>query len=143
MAKIVICLILTLVFSGLGWNSFMSKDYRPLQEWLAYYQEYKELQGAVDKGNAQKAALLTKLKKMYPEKAQQWERSSKIKFSEWENDVESATSPEEPKQQEPERQPQETPKKQQAPAVSQNKKQATPANTNNGASINRNNNKSQ
>ena len=80
MAKTIICLVLTLVFSFLSYNSFMSNDYRPLQQWMAYYKEYKELQGALDKGDVKKAELLSKLKRLYPEKAQQIEEMARSKY---------------------------------------------------------------
>ena len=80
MAKVIICLIMTIVFSFLSVHSFMSNDYVPLKQWIAYYQEYKALQGALDKGNAGKAELLAKLKAMYPERAQELENRFKAKY---------------------------------------------------------------
>ena len=73
MAKVIICFIMTILFSFLSVHSFMSNDYGPLKQWMLYYQEYKALQGALDKGNAGKAELLAKLKAMYPERAQEIE----------------------------------------------------------------------
>lgn len=80
MAKVIICLIISAVCAFLSYDSFMTNDYRPLQNWLAYYQEYKEVQGALNKGNASKAELFEKLKKMYPEKAKQWESQFRDKY---------------------------------------------------------------
>ena len=80
MSKVLICFILTCVFSFLGLQSFMTKDYGPLKEWLTYYQEYKALQGALNKGNTSKDELLARLKKMYPERAQELENKFKEKY---------------------------------------------------------------
>ena len=66
MGKVVICLVLTLVFSFLSVQSFLSNDYARLQRWLAYYQEYKAFEEAVKRGNASKAELFERLKTMYP-----------------------------------------------------------------------------
>lgn len=77
MLKVCICFILTVVFSFLGYTSFMTKDYAPLKEWMAYYTEYKALQNALTKGTANKAELLDKLKTMYPEQAKELERKLK------------------------------------------------------------------
>ena len=79
MAKVIICFVLTCVFSFMGYSSFMTNDYKPLQQWLIYYKEYKELQGAMDKGNVKKAELLAKLKTLYPEKAKEIEQHRKQK----------------------------------------------------------------
>ena len=69
MKRVLIFLILTLACAFGSYTSFMSNDYGPLKHWMAYYKEYKEIQGVLDKGNASKAELLAKLKAMYPEKA--------------------------------------------------------------------------
>lgn len=91
MVKIIICLALTLVFTVMSYSSFMSNDYGPLQSWMAYYTEYKALQGAKDKGEAGKAELMAKLKKLYPERAKKWEQSARDKFSEAQDTAESAS----------------------------------------------------
>lgn len=80
MAKTLICLVLTLVFSFLGFRSFMNNDYGPLKEWMAYYTEYKALQNALNEGNASKAEILDKLKAMYPERAKELEAKFKAKY---------------------------------------------------------------
>lgn len=80
MAKVVICLVLTCIFSFLSLNSFMDNDYRPLKQWMAYYTEYKELTNALNKGNESKEKILAKLKRMYPEKADQLEAQFKAKY---------------------------------------------------------------
>ena len=74
MARVIICLFLTLAFAFGSYTSFMSNDYPALKRWMTYYKEYKELQGALDKGNASKAEMLDKLRTMYPEKAAEIER---------------------------------------------------------------------
>lgn len=66
MGKVIICLVLTLVFSFLSVQSFLSNDYVRLQRWLSYYQEYKAFEEAVKQGNASKAELFERLKTMYP-----------------------------------------------------------------------------
>lgn len=80
MKRVLIFLILTLACAFGSYTSFMSNDYGPLKHWMAYYKEYKEIQGALDKGNASKAELLAKLKAMYPEKADQIEAQFKAKY---------------------------------------------------------------
>ncbi len=92
MAKVIICLIMTIVFSFLSVHSFMSNDYGPLKQWIAYYQEYKALQGALDKGNAGKAELLAKLKSMYPERAQELENRFKAKYGDLKDEAEEKKS---------------------------------------------------
>lgn len=92
MAKVIICLILTIVFSFLSVHSFMSNDYGPLKQWMLYYQEYKALQGALDKGNAGKAELLAKLKAMYPERAQEIENRFKAKYGDLKDEAEEKKS---------------------------------------------------
>ena len=61
MARVIICLFLTLAFAFGSYTSFMSSDYPALKRWMTYYKEYKELQGALDKGNASKEEMLDKL----------------------------------------------------------------------------------
>lgn len=90
MAKVLICLVMTVVFSVLSLRSFMSNDYGPLRQWMAYYQEYRALQGALDKGNASKEELLLKLKTMYPEKAQELEAKFKAKYGNLQDDAQDA-----------------------------------------------------
>ena len=80
MGKVVICLVLTLVFSFLSVQSFLSNDYARLQRWLAYYQEYKAFEEAVKRGNASKAELFERLKKMYPGQASELEAHLKEKY---------------------------------------------------------------
>lgn len=80
MAKVIICFVLTCVFSFLSFSSFMSNDYGPLKEWIAYYTEYKALQQALNEGNASKAEILAKLKAMYPERANELEAKFKEKY---------------------------------------------------------------
>ncbi len=92
MAKVIICFILTIVFSFLSVHSFMSNDYGPLKQWMLYYQEYKALQGALDKGNAGKAELLAKLKAMYPERAQEIENRFKAKYGDLKDEAEEKKS---------------------------------------------------
>ena len=77
MKRVLIFLILTLACAFGSYTSFMSNDYGPLKHWMAYYKEYKEIQGALDKGNASKAELLAKLKAMYPEKRTRLKPSSR------------------------------------------------------------------
>ena len=92
MAKVIICFIMTIVFSFLSVHSFMSNDYGPLKQWMLYYQEYKALQGALDKGNAGKAELLAKLKAMYPERAQEIENRFKAKYGDLKDEAEEKKS---------------------------------------------------
>lgn len=92
MAKVIICFIMTIVFSFLSVHSFMSNDYGPLKQWMLYYQEYKALQGALDKGNAGKAELLAKLKAMYPERAQEIENRFKAKYGNLKDEAEEKKS---------------------------------------------------
>lgn len=80
MGKVVICLVLTLVFSFLSVQSFLSNDYARLQRWLAYYQEYKAFEEAVKRGNASKAELFERLKTMYPGQASELEAHLKEKY---------------------------------------------------------------
>lgn len=80
MAKVIICFVLTCVFSFLSFSSFMSNDYGPLKEWIAYYTEYKALQQALNEGNASKAEILSKLKAMYPERASELEAKFREKY---------------------------------------------------------------
>lgn len=80
MTKVVICLVMTCVFSFLSLNSFMSNDYLPLKQWMTYYTEYKALTNALSKGNESKEDILIKLKRMYPEKADQIEAQFKAKY---------------------------------------------------------------
>lgn len=90
MAKVIICFVLTCVFSFMGYSSFMTNDYKPLQQWLIYYKEYKELQGAMDKGNLKKAELITRLMKLYPEKASQFEEMARNKYIDLSEEAKSA-----------------------------------------------------
>lgn len=90
MKRVLICLILTLACAVGSYTSFMSNDYGPLKHWMAYYKEYKEIQGALDKGNASKAELLAKLKAMYPEKADQIEAQFKAKYGNLKDSAEDA-----------------------------------------------------
>lgn len=90
MKRVLICLILTLACAFGSYMSFMSNDYGPLKHWMAYYKEYKEIQGALDKGNASKAELLAKLKAMYPEKADQIEAQFKAKYGNLKDSAEDA-----------------------------------------------------
>lgn len=92
MAKVIICFILTIVFSFLSVHSFMNNDYGPLKQWMLYYQEYKALQGALDKGNAGKSELLAKLKAMYPERAQEIENRFKAKYGDLKDEAEEKKS---------------------------------------------------
>lgn len=92
MAKVIICFIMTILFSFLSVHSFMSNDYGPLKQWMLYYQEYKALQGALDKGNAGKAELLAKLKAMYPERAQEIENRFKAKYGDLKDEAEEKKS---------------------------------------------------
>lgn len=92
MAKVIICFIMTIVFSFLSVHSFMSNDYGPLKQWMLYYQEYKALQGALDKGNAGKAELLAKLKAMYPERTQEIENRFKAKYGDLKDEAEEKKS---------------------------------------------------
>ena len=48
MKHVLICLILTLACAFGSYMSFMSNDYVPLILLLAYYNEYNEIQGALD-----------------------------------------------------------------------------------------------
>ena len=80
MGKVVICLVLTLVFSFLSVQSFLSNDYARLQRWLAYYQEYKAFEEAVKRGNASKAELFERLKTMYPGQVSELEAHLKEKY---------------------------------------------------------------
>ncbi len=89
MAKVCICLILTAVFSLLSAQSFLSNDYGPLRQWIQYYQEYRALQGALDKGNASKEELLEKLKAMYPERARELEDKFKMKYGDLKQDAQN------------------------------------------------------
>ncbi len=50
MIKTLICLVLSAVFAFLSFYSFMTNDYRPLQQWLAYYREYKVVEEALSRG---------------------------------------------------------------------------------------------
>ena len=54
MARVIICLFLTLAFAFGSYTSFMSNDYPALKRWMTYYKEYKELQGALDKATPAK-----------------------------------------------------------------------------------------
>lgn len=90
MKRVLICLILTLACAFGSYMSFMSNDYGPLKHWMAYYKEYKEIQGALDKGNASKAELLAKLKAMYPEKTDQIEAQFKAKYGSLKDSAEDA-----------------------------------------------------
>lgn len=90
MKRVLIFLILTLACAFGSYTSFMSNDYGPLKHWMAYYKEYKEIQGALDKGNASKAELLAKLKAMYPEKADQIEAQFKAKYGSLKDSAEDA-----------------------------------------------------
>lgn len=92
MTKVIICFIMTIVFSFLSFHSFMSNDYGPLKQWMLYYQEYKALQGALDKGNASKAELLAKLKAMYPERAKEIENRFKAKYGDLKDEAEDKKS---------------------------------------------------
>ena len=92
MAKIIVCLVLSLLCAFMSYSSFMSRDYQQLQDWMEYYTEYKALQSAKDKGQVEKAELLSKLKKMYPERAKQWEQSAKDSFSDMQDSAASAES---------------------------------------------------
>ena len=92
MAKVIICFIMTILFSFLSVHSFISNDYGPLKQWMLYYQEYKALQGALDKGNAGKAELLAKLKAMYPERAQEIENRFKAKYGDLKDEAEEKKS---------------------------------------------------
>lgn len=90
MKRVLIFLILTLACAFGSYTSFKSNDYGPLKHWMAYYKEYKEIQGALDKGNASKAELLAKLKAMYPEKADQIEAQFKVKYGSLKDSAEDA-----------------------------------------------------
>ena len=90
MKRVLIFLILTLACAFGSYTSFMSNDYGPLKHWMAYYKEYKEIQGVLDKGNASKAELLAKLKAMYPEKADQIEAQFKAKYGSLKDSAEDA-----------------------------------------------------
>lgn len=90
MKRVLIFLILTLACAFGSYTSFMSNDYGPLKHWMAYYKEYKEIQGALDKGNASKAELLAKLKAMCPEKADQIEAQFKAKYGSLKDSAEDA-----------------------------------------------------
>ncbi|MCI7666923.1 MAG: hypothetical protein SPG75_02010 [Megasphaera elsdenii] len=90
MKRVLICLVLTLACAFGSYMSFMSNDYGPLTHWMAYYKEYREIQGALDKGNASKAELLAKLKAMYPEKADQIEAQFKAKYGSLKDSAEDA-----------------------------------------------------
>lgn len=70
----------------------MTNDYQPLQNWITYYKEYQELQGALHKGTAEKAELFERLKRMYPEKAKVWESQLRSKYGDFQEDVHSAES---------------------------------------------------
>lgn len=91
MKRVLVFLILTLACAFGSYTSFMSNDYGPLKHWMAYYKEYKEIQGALDKGNASKAELLAKLKAMYPEKADQIEAQFKAKYGNLKDSAEDAS----------------------------------------------------
>ncbi|MGE1061652.1 hypothetical protein NXG27_03285 [Megasphaera paucivorans] len=90
MSKVIICLVLSCIFSFLSYTSFMTNDYQPLQNWITYYKEYQELQGALHKGTAEKTELFEKLKRMYPEKAKVWESQLRSKYGDLQEDVHSA-----------------------------------------------------
>jgi uncharacterized membrane protein len=92
MTKVVICLVLTCVFSFLSLNSFMSNDYVPLKQWMTYYTEYKALTNALSKGNESKEEILAKLKRMYPEKADQIEAQFKAKYGTLKDSAKDAES---------------------------------------------------
>lgn len=92
MARVIICLFLTLAFAFGSYTSFMSNDYPALKRWMTYYKEYKELQGALDKGNASKAEMLDKLRTMYPEKAAEIERQFESKYGNLKDSAEEAGS---------------------------------------------------
>lgn len=80
MGKVIICLILTLVFSFLSIQSFMSSDYVRLKRWLAYYQEYKAFDEAVRRGDSSSAELLEHLKTLYPGQVSNLEAHLKEKY---------------------------------------------------------------
>lgn len=90
MARVIICLFLTLAFAFGSYTSFMTSDYPALKRWMTYYKEYKELQGALDKGNASKAEMLDKLRTMYPEKAAEIERQFESKYGNLKDSAEEA-----------------------------------------------------
>lgn len=90
MARVIICLFLTLAFAFGSYTSFMSSDYPALKRWMTYYKEYKELQGALDKGDASKDEMLDKLRTMYPEKAAEIESQFKAKYGNLKDSAESA-----------------------------------------------------
>ena len=90
MARVIICLFLTLAFAFGSYTSFMSSDYPALKRWMTYYKEYKELQGALDKGNASKEEMLDKLRTMYPEKAAEIERQFESKYGNLKDSAEEA-----------------------------------------------------
>ena len=92
MARVIICLFLALAFAFGSYTSFMSNDYPALKRWMTYYKEYKELQGALDKGNASKAEMLDKLRTMYPEKAAEIERQFESKYGNLKDSAEEAGS---------------------------------------------------
>lgn len=91
MAKVIICFVLTCLFSSLSFNSFMDNDYRPLKQWMTYYTEYKELTNALDKGTGNKADILAKLKQLYPEKADQIEAEFKAKYGDLKDSAKSTS----------------------------------------------------
>ena len=90
MNRLIVCLFLTLSCALGSYISFMSNDYGPLTRWMAYYKEYKEIKGALDKGNASKAEMLAKLKAMYPEKADQIEAQFRAKYGNLKDSAEDA-----------------------------------------------------
>lgn len=83
MAKALICFVLTIVFAFLSAQSFFSNDYRPLRQWLAYYQEYKALKKVMNSGSISRADLqehLQKLASLYPGKAADFEQRLKAHY---------------------------------------------------------------
>ena len=90
MNRLIVCLFLTLSCALGSYISFMSNDYGPLTHWMAYYREYKEIKGALDKGSASKAEMLAKLKAMYPEKADQIEAQFRAKYGNLKDSAEDA-----------------------------------------------------
>lgn len=90
MAKVIICLILTVVFSFLGYTSFMSHDYKPLKDWMAYYTEYKAVRQMLSSGTADKAQILERLKSMYPEHAREIEAKFQEKYGSIKNMAEDS-----------------------------------------------------
>jgi hypothetical protein len=140
MAKVVICLVMTCIFSFMGYNSFMTNDYKPLQQWLIYYKEYKELQGALDKGNIKKAELLEKLKILYPEKAKEIEDMARRQYIDLSNEAKSVEENVTNRRNSEERETRTETPRTQAPATQQKQSKNTDTRQNNSTSTSTNNN---